>query len=136
LVAIDLENSPPQALWTKEDFLMELAEQGTACYVAEIAGAVVGYCIYAIEQKRFHLVRLSVSKTYQRQGIGSGLVGRLIKKTESHKERKTITMSVRERDLGTQMLLKGLNFKWFKTISQGYEDTCEDSYLFKFSISH
>lgn len=55
--------------WTRGNFSDSL-KAGSACWVLEIAGVIVGYAVVAVGAGEAHLLNLSVGAAWQRRGLG------------------------------------------------------------------
>ena len=55
--------------WTRGNFSDSL-KAGSACWVLEISGVIVGYAVVAVGAGEAHLLNLSVAAAWQRRGIG------------------------------------------------------------------
>jgi ribosomal-protein-alanine N-acetyltransferase len=64
--------------WTRGNFSDSLGA-GYHCWIVESAGAIIGYSVVAIAAEEAHLLNLSVAADWQRRGLGSELLGFIIK---------------------------------------------------------
>jgi ribosomal-protein-alanine N-acetyltransferase len=55
--------------WTRGNFSDSL-KAGSACWVLEVAGLIVGYAVVAVGAGEAHLLNLSVAAGWQRRGLG------------------------------------------------------------------
>lgn len=114
--------------WTKSDFLSCTHQPQCIAVVAEVNGHVVGYMIYEMAQRHFHLLTLAVDPAWRRRGIGRALVERLINKLSPHR-RHQIVLEVRETNLAAQLFFRNLGFRACEILHDFYSDTVEDAYL-------
>ena len=130
---IENETASPGTRWSEDDFLRELSNKNTIGQVAHVNGEVVGFMFYNVEEKKIHLIHMSVAKAYQRKGIGSAMLDKLKAKLTLGR-REAITVAVRETLLPAHLFLKKNKFLAFKVKEKAFVDTEEAAYLFKFEI--
>lgn len=68
-----IENAIYTHPWTRGNFDDSL-HAGNHCWVAELRGAIAGYCVVAIAANEAHLLNLSVAAGWQRMGLGSAML--------------------------------------------------------------
>jgi len=68
-----IENAVYTHPWTRGNFVDSL-NAGYPCWVAERAGAIVGYCVVAVAASEAHLLNLTVAGAWQRMGLGSAML--------------------------------------------------------------
>ncbi|MDR3589965.1 MAG: ribosomal protein S18-alanine N-acetyltransferase [Negativicutes bacterium] len=115
--------------WSRAAFETELAENTLAHYlVAEVDGAVVGYCGMWIILDEAHLTNVAVLPEYRSQGIGRSL---LITLMEYAKLRGAtcMTLEVRKSNYSAQRLYRRLGFMPRGLRRQYYTDTAEDAVI-------
>jgi ribosomal protein S18 acetylase RimI-like enzyme len=94
--------------WSDNDF--RIAMRCGFLSVAEIANAVVGYVVYAINPDNTRsLSSLTVDSAFRRQGIGRLLMDSVIK--EACKQKARIIHHARETDLVSHLFLREMGFK-------------------------
>lgn len=55
--------------WTRGNFVDSL-NAGSACWVLEVSGVIVGYAVVSVGAGEAHLLNLSVAAAWQRRGLG------------------------------------------------------------------
>ena len=73
-----IENNIYAHPWTHGNFNDSL-NSGYHCWMMEVAGETVGYCVVMIAAGEAHLLNLSVATGWQRRGLGSELLGFVVK---------------------------------------------------------
>jgi len=99
--------------------------------VAECGDRVVGYMIYELHKHRLHILNIAVSNEFQRHGIGTAMIQKLLGKL-SQERRNRIILEVRETNLEAQLFFKSMQFKAVSVLKDFYEDATEDAYLMQF----
>lgn len=117
--------------WSEEEFIRCLRQRNCIGMVAEYEGRVVGFMVYELQKTRIHLMNLAVAAGYQRRGIGSHMLGKLISKL-SNQRRNRIILAVRETNLGAQLFFRANGFRAVSILHGFYEDTPEDAYLMQY----
>ena len=59
--------------WTRGNFADSLSA-GSACWVMELQGVMVGYAVLSCAAGEAHLLNLSVAAAWQRRGLGRALL--------------------------------------------------------------
>jgi ribosomal protein S18 acetylase RimI-like enzyme len=72
---------------------------------------VLGYALYRLHDRSFHLERLAVSPHCRRQGIATCLLLFLTTRAQSLGRRRCVTTCCEERNLPVQCLLRALGFR-------------------------
>jgi ribosomal-protein-alanine N-acetyltransferase len=75
---IAIENDIYAHPWTRGNFSDSL-NSGYHCWMMEVAGEPVGYSVVMIAVGEAHLLNLSVAAGWQRRGLGSELLGFVVK---------------------------------------------------------
>jgi [ribosomal protein S18]-alanine N-acetyltransferase len=117
--------------WREIEFLHCLRQRNCIGMVAEIDDAVVGYMIYELHKNRLHVLNFAVSKDHQRKGVGTSMTERLRSRL-SHERRNRIVLEVREGNLPAQLFFRSLKFRAISVLTDFYEDSDEDAYLFQY----
>ena len=131
---MEIEESCFEFPWSKVDFVRCLRDRNVIGLVAECKEEVVGYIIYECCRDHFHVLNLAVRQDFRGQGVGRGLVERVLRKL-SVKRRDRVLVEVRDGNLGAQLFLRSLGFKATKVLYNYYEDTADDTYLFSYNLS-
>jgi len=82
---LDIERSSFEFPWFEEDFIRCLRQRNCIGMVAEHDGRVAGFMIYELHRTRVHVVNFAVAREYQRSGVGSQMVAKLIAKLSSQR---------------------------------------------------
>ena len=111
--------------WFENDFRIVINTGGIECYVYRVDGVVIGYIVFELHEIDIRIVSLVIGVEWRRQGYGSDLfdVCRLF----LNKQRDSVYVHVRERDLTAQLFFSHCGFQWIGTVDDFHEDT--DSYL-------
>ena len=128
---LDVENTNFEFPWVDEDFIRCLRQRNCIGMVAEHEGRVAGFMIYELHKARIHVLNFAVAPQYQRQGVGSQMVAKLIAKLSSQR-RSRILLEVRETNLAAQVFFRENGFRAISILHQYYDDTPEDAYLMQY----
>lgn len=120
--------------WSEEDFIRCLRQKFCIGMVAELHGHIVGFMVYEIHRTRIHLLNLAVMPAFQRRGVGAAMIAKLVQKL-SPKRRTRIITETRESNLDAQLFFKALGFRAGSVLSDFYDDTTEDAYLFQYRVA-
>ena len=93
-----------------EDFVRCLRQRNCIGMVAEYEDRVVGFMIYELHKSRIHVLNFAVAAAYQRHGVGSQMVAKLIAKL-SPQRRSRIILEVRETNLAAQLFFRENGFR-------------------------
>ncbi|MGD0896793.1 MAG: ribosomal protein S18-alanine N-acetyltransferase [Thermoguttaceae bacterium] len=117
--------------WVDDDFIRCLRQRNCIGMVAEHDDRVVGFMIYELHKARIHVLNFCVDPAYQRRGVGSQMVARLIAKLSSQR-RLRIVLEVRETNLPAQLFFRENGFRAISVLHGYYDDTPEDAYLMQY----
>ena len=120
--------------WTEEEFLCCLRQRNCIGTVAELDHEIIGFMIYELHQSMLRILNFSVAPQHRRQGIGRQMVQRLIDKL-SQQRRREIVLEVRETNLAAQLFFSGCRFRALSVMRNHYDDTLEDAYYMRYSLS-
>lgn len=129
---IDIEKRCFDHPWTEEDFLRCLRQRNCIGMVAEDGENVVGFFIYELHKQHIEIVNLAVHTEWQRNGIGSHMIAKLIGKLGSHR-RTRIIIRIGERNLDAQLWFRSQGFRATK-ILHNYFDGGDDAYEMQLAI--
>ena len=118
--------------WFEEDFIRCLRQRNCIGMVAEHGERVVGFMIYELHKTRLHILNFAVSEKVRHRAIGRQMVEKLISKL-SGQRRTSISLEVRETNLGAQLFFKNVGFRATAVLRSYYEDSPEDAYLMKYN---
>ena len=117
--------------WLEDDFIRCLRQRNCIGMVAEHEDRVVGFMIYELHKSRIHVLNFAVSGDYQRRGVGSQMVAKLIAKLSSQR-RSRIVLEVRETNLAAQVFFRENGFRAVSVLHSYYADTPEDAYMMQY----
>lgn len=120
--------------WTEEEFLCCLRQRNCIGTVAELDHEIVGFMIYELHQSMLRILNFAVSPEHRRHGIGHQMVQRLIDKL-SQQRRREIVLEVRETNLSAQLFFSNCDFRALSVLRRHYDDTLEDAYYMRYSLS-
>lgn len=104
----------------RDQFTTLLAQEDITIHSVEIDKKMVGYCIHRCRFDSFEVLRLAIHPDYQRQGLGSQLLLRLVAKLSTDGKRR-VALLVPDHLLGCHLFLK----------ANGFRATCHgDEYYF------
>ncbi|MDR2172146.1 MAG: ribosomal protein S18-alanine N-acetyltransferase [Planctomycetaceae bacterium] len=130
-----IENSCFEFPWREEDFQSCLKQRNCIGMVAEKNNRVVGFMIYETPKNRIHLLNIAILPEFQRQGIASQMIQKLISKL-TNQGRTKITMEIRESNLPALLFFRSRGFKATGVLHCFYEDTNDDAYLMQYHINN
>lgn len=119
--------------WREDDFHRCLRNRNSIGMVAECRHQQIrGYMIYDLMGDHIHLLNFAVLPSWQRWGVGSQMVRKLVGKLGQR--RKRITLDVRETNLPALLFFKSQGFRAVDVLRGFYEDTDEDAYRMQYRI--
>jgi ribosomal-protein-alanine N-acetyltransferase len=117
--------------WVDEDFIRCLRQRNCIGMAAEHEDRVVGFMIYELLKTRIHVLNFAVDRHYQRRGVGSQMLAKLVAKL-SPQRRNRIVLEVRETNLAAQVFFRENGFRAVSILHGYYSDTPEDAYLMQY----
>lgn len=118
--------------WTERDFLECLKHRNCIGMVAvNEAREMVGYMIYELLKGKIRLLNFAVRPTWQREGVGTQMIEKLITKL-GQQRRQEIFTSVREGNLAAQLFFSTMGFLATEVVSGFYTNTDEDAFVFHY----
>ncbi len=117
--------------WSEEDFINCLRQRNCIGMVAEHDERVVGFMIYELNKTRIRVLNFAVADRYQRRGVGSQMIAKLISKLSAQR-RSRITLEVRETNLPAQLFFRAMGFRAVSVLRDYYADTPEDAYVMQY----
>lgn len=117
--------------WQEEDFRTCMDQRNCIGMVAEHSDRIVGFMIYEHQSSRIHVLNFAVAPDYQRRGVGSQMLAKLIGKLRSQR-RSRIVLEVRETNLAAQLFFRENGFRAVAVLRGFYKDTPEDAYLMEY----
>jgi ribosomal-protein-alanine N-acetyltransferase len=115
-----------QFAWDREEFIRALRQRECIGMVAEVNDEIVGYMIYELHKNRIHVINFAVAPKYQRSGVGSQMVAKLVYKL-NYQRRNRIALEVRETNLAALNFFKACGFQAAALLRGFYEDSPEDA---------
>jgi ribosomal-protein-alanine N-acetyltransferase len=112
--------------WSKEAIRSSLNQNETVYLVAKIDGKVVGYCGFLQVLDEGEITNVSVSLSYQNQGIGFKMMKHLLK-ISYERGVSTLVLEVRESNKNAQHLYEKLGFIIIGKRKNFYEYPREDA---------
>ncbi|MGO8690359.1 MAG: ribosomal protein S18-alanine N-acetyltransferase [Thermoguttaceae bacterium] len=128
---LEIERQDFEFPWIDEDFIRCLRQRNCIGMVAEHEDHVVGFMIYELLKSRIHVLNFAVAADYQRRGVGSQLIAKLIAKL-SAQQRNRVVLEIRETNLAAQLFFRENGFRAVSILRGYYDDTPEDAYLMQF----
>jgi ribosomal-protein-alanine N-acetyltransferase len=128
---LGIENRSFEFPWSEEDFIRCLRQRNCIGMVAEFDEHVVGFMIYELHKTRLHILNFSVHPEYQRRGVGTTMIDKLISKLSSQR-RNRIMLEIRETNLAAQLFFRDSGFRAVSVLRDFYDDSTEDAYLMLF----
>lgn len=125
--------------WSEEDFLTHLRRRNMIGMVAELGetkdgfGRIVGHMIYELHRSQLYLVNLCVAPAFQRQGIGTTMILRLISKLSTHRRTK-ISIVVPESNLPALQFLRKKLFLSAGLIRNHFEHDGDDGIRMEYEL--
>lgn len=114
--------------WRKEDFLDSLTEPNNGYLIAELDGAIAGYCGYWGIAGEGYIYNVAVKKEYRRQQVGFRLLSDLIKRAEV-KGIAAFTLEVRVTNEAAIRLYEKLGFVQSGIRKEFYTKPVEDAVI-------
>ncbi len=128
---LQIERQSFEFPWVDDDFIRCLRQRNCIGMVAEHEGRVVGFMIYELHRTRIHVINFAVGGLYQRLGVGSQMIAKLIAKLTVQR-RSRIVLEVRETNLDAQLFFRENGFRAVSVLHKFYDDTPEDAYLMQY----
>lgn len=96
--------------WDDKSFLLELVGKWNNSLAALLSGKIIGYIICSIKNNdTLHIHRIAVKEKYQKNGIGTELIERIIK--NSNNIMKYIILKVRKDNIAAQKFYEKHGFR-------------------------
>lgn len=127
---LDMERRCFEFPWSEEDFIRCLRQRNCIGMVAEHDEMVVGFMIYELHKTRLHILNFAVHPEWQRLGIGSQMIAKLVGKL-SENRRTRIMLEVRDSNITAHRFFSSCGFLAKSVLRNFYEDTSDDAYLFQ-----
>ncbi len=95
--------------WNAESFAQMIAHPRVHATVAEVSGAVAGYCVAWVIADEAELANLAVDPEVRRAGIGGALLDDLLRALDAEGGAR-VYLEVRDRNLAAQALYRSRGF--------------------------
>ena len=117
--------------WNEEEFICCLQPRNCIGMVAEHNERVVGFMVYSLRKNRIHVLNFAVHPEFQRRGIGTAMVRRLINKL-SLQRRNRLILEIWERNLHGQLFFRALDFRCISILRGFYTETDDEAYQMQY----
>lgn len=131
----EIEHYSNETFWRKRNFIKLLKQPNILGYVIVKLRKVVGFVLYQMNEEQIDILNLCVHPEYQKQGIGSRLINKLI----SNHYRSKIVFEIREHNIEAQKFLKKNGFIVNGVLKNHFQDhwpdgtsNIEDGYIFRY----
>lgn len=104
--------------WTRGNFVDSISS-GYHCYVLEIDSLIIGYGLMTTGPGEAHILTLSVTLQWQREGWGEKLLQHFIFLAEEHGA-QSVFLEVRKSNLGAAKLYERIGFRQVATRAEYY----------------
>jgi [ribosomal protein S18]-alanine N-acetyltransferase len=128
---LEIENGSFEFAWSEDDFIRCLRQRNCIGMVAEHNNRVVGFMVYELKKSKLHILNFAVSGQFQRLGVGSQMVAKLIGKLSTGR-RNRVALEIRETNLPAQLFFRENGFLATQLLKEFYEDSPEDAYLMQY----
>lgn len=119
--------------WTEDELINALRVRNIIGMVAEVKNDVVGYMVYEVTNENLQILSLAVDPAVRCMGVGEQLVAQMKDKLSAQRRSEIFTV-VREGNLGAQLFLRAMGFRWTMTVPGCYEISEEDGYVMSFCL--
>lgn len=131
---LEIENQEFEFPWEEENFRYCLRQREITSMVCLHDDKIVGYMVYEFHKHRIEIVNFVVTHSYQRGGVGSQMIQKLLKLKSKH--RRCVEMCLVEANLPGHLFLKNQGFEAVEVLDEFFEDCDKDtytSYLFRYN---
>ena len=125
VIAIERRAFP--APWSLAMFVLELSKPAGICLAAVEGKTVVGYLICSRYDTVWHIMNVAVDPKLQRKGIGSAMLGDLLR--EVGDDRARYTLEVRQSNAAAIRLYERFGFRAAGLRRRYYQDNGEDAVI-------
>lgn len=118
--------------WSEEEFIRCLRNRNAIGMVAKAEERVVGFMVYELHRNLLHILNFAVRPSFQRRGVGTAMVNKLIGKLSSER-RNRLMLEICETNLNAQLFFRAKGFRAVSVLKDFYEDAPgEAAYLFQY----
>lgn len=129
---MEIENLCHSEPWDEVEMWRTLRHRSRICRVAEVNRKIVGYVIYELSKEYLNVTNLAVHPDWQRQGVGTELIGRL-KRCLSEQRRSRIYAAVSEQNLDAHLFFQAQEFRAVDILRGFYDQV--DAYDFVYELT-
>lgn len=132
---LSIERASFPTPWSRGAFVYELKQNRAArCWVARIAGELVGYlCLWEVGSE-LHITNLAVHPAWRRRGVARTLLGEII--ADARQRQLTLAfLEVRPTNWEAQALYERFGFQVIGQRKGYYADTGEDALIMEADLS-
>lgn len=121
-VIFNIEEMSYKDPWPREVFIMDFLFNSSArYYVAKINGQTAGFLGIWDEEKKIHIINITVHPEYRRKGIGKNLLAFAVNYAKE-KGKKEIYLEVRKTNISAIKLYESMGFLEKERIANYYQD--------------
>lgn len=121
--------------WSEKSFRDELQNKLAVYFTAKKDGKCVGYAGFWNVSGEGGITNIAVLPEYRRQGIGSALLGELVKEARLLRL-DLLTLEVRKSNFEAQGLYKNFGFDIIGERKRYYRDNGEDAFIMTKMLTH
>jgi ribosomal-protein-alanine N-acetyltransferase len=123
-----LEAASHEDPWSREVFQAYLASPRVLAELVERDGRLAAFHLVELEERRLHVLNLTVGEEHRRQGVGRAILAR-VDEIARERELPVIELEVRESNLGAQLLYRACGYEAVEILRAHYH--VEDGYLMR-----
>jgi len=124
---LEIEMASFTSPWTREMYLAEMQNVGISfCYLAREGATVFGFCSFWRVADELHINNLAVAEPYRRRGIGTALMGYVLKEGARMGAQRA-TLEVRRSNDAARQLYERLGFSAAGVRPAYYTNPVEDA---------
>ena len=124
---LEIEMASFTSPWTREMYLAEMQNVGISfCYLAREGATVFGFCSFWRVADELHINNLAVAEPYRRRGIGTALMGYVLKEGARMGAQRA-TLEVRRSNDAARQLYERLGFSAAGVRRAYYTNPVEDA---------
>jgi ribosomal-protein-alanine N-acetyltransferase len=133
---LKIENECFDSPYDIDWFMENLRHRNVVGMVADIRGSIAGFMLYELHKTHISIFDFAVSQEYQRQGVGTSMVQRLVDKL-SHQGREAIEVMTSDQNINAHLFFRSCGFKAMSVFRDHFESDggeFADGYLFQYRI--
>src|ERR1041384_6784314 len=125
---ISIERRSFPSPWSLAMFVLELSKPAGICLAATAGDDLLGYLVCSRYDRVWHVMNVAVAPERRRQGVASGLIGRLMEETGGGAE-LPITLEVRVSNREAIAMYERIGFRSAGVRPRYYQDNDEDALI-------